>query len=116
MESFAQSTSGRLMMAAHAAFLASAAVYLFNGNLYVWGIGLPAGLTIAFVSVGFGMNDYLKETMIGITLMPALLWGFMYLMGELDWRGISWPAYVMGVAALYAAFRAAVPPGSAAKV
>jgi hypothetical protein len=112
METFAQSQGGRLMMAAHAAFLGTTAVYLFTGSLYAWGIGMPLGITFAFISVGLSLEDYLKEAFIGITLLPVALWCFTYLAGELDWRATSWPAYLMAGAALIAAFFAVAPPGA----
>lgn len=101
-----------MMMGAHAAFLASGAAYLLFDSIYAWGIGPMVGITLAFVSVGMGMKDYLKETMIGVTVMPAALWGFTYFALELDWRATAWPAYGMAVAAAIALYLAAVPPGA----
>ncbi len=115
MDSFLQSSSGRFMMAAHAVFLGSTAVYLLTGSMYTWGIGPPLGITLAFVSVGLGMKEYLKETMFAVTVMPCALWGFAYLTGELDWRATQWPAYAMAVAAVIAIYLAVAPPGARAR-
>jgi len=112
METFAQSIGGRLVMAANAVFLGTSAAYLLTGSLYTWGIGMPIGLTLAFVGVGLSMTDYLRETMFSITVLPTALWGFTYLLGELDWRAITWPAYIIGALAVLALYRAAVPPSA----
>ena len=78
------------MMAAHAVFLATVAIYLLTDSYYAWGIGMPAGITLSFVSVGFSLQEeYFKEAFIGITLLPVALWCFAYLTGELDWRATS---------------------------
>jgi hypothetical protein len=115
MESYLQSQPGRIMMAAHAVFLATVAIYLLTDSYYAWGIGMPAGITLAFVSVGFSLQqEYLKEALIGITLLPVALWCFAYLTGELDWRATSWPAYGCLFFAAWALFRAAVPPSEKA--
>jgi hypothetical protein len=106
---FTQSTSGRVMLAAAAVFLASAGWYTISHNLYALGIGMPMGITLAFVSVGLGLGDgYMKETMFGITVLPAALWGFMYLSNEMVYRHLPWGGYVMVVLAALCAAKGAM--------
>ena len=73
--------------------------------------GGPAGITLAFVSAGLGMSDYPKEILFSLLLGPPALWGFMYLLGEFTIGDTSW-GWGIGVLAVIALFKAAVPGGS----
>ena len=99
------------MLLAAACFMGSAAWLLVGSNLYALGIGMPAGITLAFVSAGLGMSDYPKEILFSLLLGPPALWGFIYLMGEFSTGDTSW-GWGIGALAVVALFKAAVPGGS----
>ncbi len=105
---FFSSNPGRLVMLAAACFLGAAAWLLVAGNLYALGIGMPVGITLAFVGVGLGMTDYPKETMMSLLLLPPALFGFIYLMGEFSTGTRSW-GWGIGALAALALLKAAIP-------
>jgi hypothetical protein len=109
---FRQSSPGRLLLLAGACFLASAAALLVSGSLYAIGIGMPIGITIAFVAVGLGISDdYIRETLFAVCLLPPALWGFYYLMGELH-TGSQAGGWLMALVAAGMLGLAAFPGGS----
>lgn len=110
---YLHSTSGRLILAAAAVFLAAGAAGVISSSLYAIGIGFPAGITLAFVAVGLGLEDYTRPTLFSIMVMPPALWGFYYLMEELKYGGGSTTlGYAFAFLALCSIGKAAFP-GSA---
>jgi hypothetical protein len=106
---FTQSTSGRLVLAAAAVFLATTGWYTITHNLYALGIGMPLAITLSFVSVGLGLGDgYVKQALFAVTVLPTALWGLMYLTGEMTFRHQPWSGYVMVVLAALCAAKAAM--------
>ena len=67
---YLSSVSGRVLLCAFASFMLSAAAYLLYGNMAIFGLGFPLGLTLSFLAVGFGMTDYTKETMLSMLALP----------------------------------------------
>ena len=110
---FLSSTPGRLLLTAAGLYLLSAAAYLLWTNLTVFGIGLPAAITLSFVGVGLGMHDYIKQTMLSVLLLPPALWGFMYLMGEFHYRSASNWGYGVALLGVIALGKAAMGGDSA---
>lgn len=110
---FFSSNPGRLILLAAACFTGAAAWLLLAGNLYALGIGMPAGITFAFIGVGLGMHDYPRQALLSMVLLPPALWGFTYLMGEFSTGNHSWGWGIAAVAVL-ALLRAAVPGKGAA--
>jgi hypothetical protein len=108
MTPFIESTPGRLVLAAAAIALISGASQLITGSYYIAGVGLPAAITLAFVGVGLGMGEYTKETLFSVLLMPPVLWGFMYLVGEIGRGGWGWGFLLLGIVAIA---KAAIPGG-----
>ncbi|MBM4376488.1 MAG: hypothetical protein FJ095_15510 [Deltaproteobacteria bacterium] len=110
---FLSSTSGRVLLSAFAAFMLSAGVYLINGNMTIFGLGFPLGLTLSFVGVGLGMNDYTRQTMMSVLLLPPALWGFIYLTGEFKYRSASSWGYGLALLGVIALAKAAMGGGAA---
>jgi hypothetical protein len=103
------------VLLAGAVFLASGAAGLMmdeTGSLYAIGVGFPIGITVAFVGVGIGLADYVRETMFSVLVLPPALWGFFYLMNELDFVKASTWGYGMAALAIVCLLRAAVPSKS----
>jgi len=86
---YLKSSTGRLMLGAAAVFLLSFAAYAVASSLYAIAIGMPIGITLAFVSVGLGMDEYTKETLFACTVLPPVLWGayiaYAHLEGAATW-------------------------------
>ncbi len=102
-KSFLSTASGRLLLVAAACYLFTAGAYLLWDNLVAFGLGMPAGITVSFVAVGLGTREYIKETMMTVICMTPVLWGFMYLLGELHYRGAKswgWGIMLLGALAL----------------
>lgn len=100
---FFSSVSGRILLCAFASFTLSAAAYLVSGNMTIFGLGFPIGLTLSFVGIGLGMTDYTRETMMSVLVLPPALWGFIYLTGEFKYRSANSWGYglaLLGVMAL----------------
>lgn len=110
---FLSSTPGRLLLAAAGLYLLSAAAYLLWTNLTVFGIGLPAAITLSFVGVGLGMADYTKQTLLSVVLLPPALWGFMYLTGEFHFRSAGTWGYGIALLGILALGKAAMGGGDA---
>ncbi len=106
---FLSSNGGRLLLLSAACFLAASAWLVVSNNLYALGIGMPAGITIAFVGVGLSMHDYPRETVLSLLLLPPALWGFMYLVGEFTWAKSTTWGYGIGALAVLAVLKAAIP-------
>lgn len=111
MPSFSETPGGRIVWAAAAVFLATAGWYTVSHNLYALGIGMPIGITLAFVGVGITMTDYTGEALFSITVLPCALWGLIYMTGEADHRAVTWIGYVFVVLAVIAAGKAAMGGG-----
>ena len=109
---FRQSAPGRLLLVAAACFLGAAAALLISGSIYAIGIGMPLGITVAFVGVGLGIGEYTRETLYTVALLPPLLWGFYYLMAELSHVSASGWGWPMAIIAALALGVAAFPGGS----
>lgn len=114
MTPFLQSTGGRVVLAAATVFLATTGWYTISHNLYVLGIGMPAGITLAFVGVGLAMPDYLGESLFSVTVLPCALWGLMYATGEADFRHQNWLGYILVILAVVAAAKAMMGGGEEA--
>lgn len=102
-KSFLSTASGRLLLVAAACYLFTAGAYLLWNNLVAFGLGMPAGITISFVAVGLGSREHIKETLMTVICMTPVLWGFMYLLGELKYHeanGWGWGILLLGVLAL----------------
>lgn len=98
------------MMLAAAVFLLCGACHVAAGPAWVYGLGMPAGITLSFVGIGLGMSDYTHDTMLWICVGTPALWGFMYLIGELDYAsatGWSWGIGLVGLVALVKAIKGA---------
>jgi hypothetical protein len=106
---FFRSTSGRLILAAAAIFLASGAAGVVWHNLYAVGIGYPVAITLSFVGVGLGLGEYTKEALFSVTVMPPMLWGFYFLTEELRFAQSTALGYGMILVALICAGKAAFP-------
>jgi hypothetical protein len=115
MTPFLSSTSGRLLLAAAGLYLLSVAAYLLWGSHTIFGIGLPAAITLSFVGVGFGMADYTKETMLSVVLLPPALWGFIYLTGEFKFRSANSWGYGIALLGVVALAKAAMGGGEDAE-
>lgn len=113
MPSFSASTGGRIVWAAAAVFLATTGWYTVSHNLYALGIGMPAGITLAFVGVGLSMNDYQGEALFAVTVLPCALWGLIYATNEADFRAQTWLGYIFVLLAVLAAGKAAMGGGDA---
>lgn len=109
---FLSHVSGRIMLAAFASFMLSSAAYLVAGNMTIFGLGFPVGLTLSFVGVGLGMSDYTKETMMSVLLLPPALWGFIYLTGEFKFRSANNWGYGLALLGIVALAKAAMGGGS----
>ncbi|MSP26652.1 MAG: hypothetical protein EXR75_16190 [Myxococcales bacterium] len=100
---FMSSTPGRLMLAAAALFMLSAAALMLWGSAWIFGLGMPAAITIAFVGFGLGLEDYTKELLFTLLLGLPALWGFMYLVAELIFHSANawgWGVGLCGMLAL----------------
>lgn len=111
MPTFNETAGGRIIWAAAAVFLATTGWYTVSQNLYALGIGMPAGITLAFVGVGLSMEDYAGEALFSVTVLPCALWALMYTTGEADHRSIVWIGYVFIVLGLIAAGKALMGGG-----
>ena len=111
MPSFSETPGGRILWIAAAVFLGTTGWYAISHNLYALGIGMPAGITLAFVGVGLTMTDYTKETMFAITVLPCALWGLMYATGEADYRSQAGLGYIFVVLAVIATGKAMMSGG-----
>ncbi|MBM4360022.1 MAG: hypothetical protein FJ096_18105 [Deltaproteobacteria bacterium] len=105
---FLSSVSGRILLAAFASFTLSAAAYLVAGNLTIFGIGFPLGLTLSFVGVGLGMSEYTSQTMLSVLVLPPALWGFIYLTGEFKYRSANSWGYGLALLGVIALAKAAM--------
>ncbi len=106
MPSFSETAGGRVVWAAAALFLATTGWYAISHNLYVLGIGMPAGITLAFVGVGMSMPDYQGECLFSITVLPCALWVLMYATAEAHFRHQAWLGYIFCVLAVITAGKA----------
>ena len=111
---YLSSVSGRVLLCAFASFMLSAAAYLLYGNMAIFGLGFPLGLTLSFLAVGFGMTDYTKETLLSMLVLPPALWGFIYLTGEFKYRSANSWGYGLAFLGVLALGRAAMGGGDAA--
>jgi hypothetical protein len=114
MPPFNETAGGRVVWAAAAVFLATAGWFAISHNLYALGIGMPAGITLAFVGVGLSLPDYSGECLFAVTVLPCALWGLMYLTFEMDHRHQNWFGYVLCVVAVIAAGKAMMSGGEEA--
>lgn len=110
---YLSSVSGRVLLCALATFMLSAAAYLLYGNMTIFGIGFPLGLTLSFVSVGLGMTDYTKQTVLSVLVLPPALWGFIYLTGEFKFRSANSWGYGLALVGIAALAKAAMGGGHA---
>lgn len=111
---YLSSKSGRILLVALALYMLSAAAYLLHGNMTLFGLGFPAALTLSFVSVGLGMTDYTKQTLLSVLVLPPLLWGFIYLTGEFKYRSANNWGYGLALIGILALGKALVGGGSPA--
>jgi hypothetical protein len=109
---FLSSVSGRILLAAFASFTLSAAAYLLAGNMTIFGLGFPLGLTLSFVGIGLGMTDYTRQTMLSVLVLPPALWGFIYLTGEFKYRSANSWGYGLALLGILALGKAAMGGGS----
>jgi hypothetical protein len=109
---FLSSTSGRVLLCSFSAFTLSAAAYLINGNMTIFGLGFPLGLTLSFVGIGLGMSEYTKQTMMSVLVLPPALWGFIYLTGEFKYRSASSWGYGLALLGVVALAKAAMGGGA----
>ena len=103
MPSFSETAGGRVVWAAAAVFLATTGWFAVSHNLYALGIGMPAGITLAFVGCGLSLPDYAGECLFTVTVLPCALWALMYLTFEADHRSVTWVGYILCVLAVIAA-------------
>lgn len=102
-QSFLSTTTGRLLLVSAAIYLFAAGGYLLWSSFVAFGLGMPAGITVSFIAVGLGSREHVKETLMTVICMPPVLWGFMYLLGELKYQdasGWGWGIMLIGVLAL----------------
>ena len=83
-------------------------------DIYIIGLSFPVSITIAFIGVGLGLHEYGKELMYTVLMAPPALWGFYYLMGELEFNNANSWGYGVLLLAIIAAGRAAFPGGNGA--
>ena len=105
---FSSSKPGRLLLLAAAVFLLSAGCRVAAGPAWVYGLGMPAGITISFVAVGLGMAEHTKETLFATIMGPVVLWAFTYLACEFNYASAtswSWGIGLVGVLALLKAIK-----------
>lgn len=110
MVPFHKSAPGRILLVATAVFLLTGASFVKWGSYVALGIGMPAGITLAFIGVGLGMRSYVRETLLGLVLLPPALWGFMFFIPYAS-ASSAWPV-VFGAAGIVAAGLAATGKGS----
>ncbi len=103
-----------MVLAAAAVFLATTGWYTVSHNLYVLGIGMPAGITLSFVGVGLALPDYAGPSLFSVTVLPCALWGLIYATNEATFRHQGWLGYIFVVLAVAAAAKALMGGGDAA--
>ncbi len=110
---FFSSTSGRLILAAAAVFMLSAAAMLLFKSAWIFGLGMPAGITLAFVGAGLGLSEYAKELAFVLLCGPPALWGFIYLVAEFEFRTANAWGWGIGLCGVLVLGRAAMGGGAA---